>query len=86
LTTKKPTAAKLRVKMERHEQDLRFFKYQLERENNPFRRNLVLREIARVEQQILDLMRQERDRINRENCLMEEALEIIRKREEQKKK
>ena len=72
--------------MERHERDLRFFKYQLERENNPFRRNLLLREIARVEQQILDLMRQERDRINRENSLMEEALEIIWKREEQKKK
>ena len=43
-------------------------------------------EIARVEQRILDLMREERNRIDRENRNMEEALEIIRKREQQKKK
>ena len=43
-------------------------------------------EIARVEQRILDLMREERNRIDRENRNMEAALEIIRKREQQKKK
>ena len=43
-------------------------------------------EIARVEQRILDLMREESNRIDRENRNMEEALEIIRKREQQKKK
>ena len=44
------------------------------------------KEIARVEQRILDLMREERNRIDRENRNMEAALEIIRKREQQKKK
>ena len=43
-------------------------------------------EIARVEQRILDLMREERNRIDRENRNMEASLEIIRKREQQKKK
>ena len=43
-------------------------------------------EIARVEQRLLDLMREERNRIDRENRNMEAALEIIRKREQQKKK
>ena len=43
-------------------------------------------EIARVEQQILDLMCEERNWIDRENRNMEEALEIIRKRKQQKKK
>ena len=43
-------------------------------------------EIARVEQRILDLMREESNRIDRENRNMEEALEIIQKCEQQKKK
>ena len=36
--------------MDRLEQDLRFYKIELERENNPFRRNLLLERIAYVEQ------------------------------------
>ena len=70
--------------MHRLEQDLRFFKFELEREHNPFRRNLVLRQIARVEEEILRLMRQERERIDQENRIMERFLEIVRKREEEK--
>ena len=69
--------------MHRLEQDLRFFKFELEREHNPFRRNLVLRQIARVEEEILRLMRQERERIDQENRIMERFLEIVRKREEE---
>ena len=71
--------------MHRLEQDLLFFKFELEREHNPFRRNLVLRQIARVEEDILRLMRQERERIDQENRIMERFLEIVRKREEEKK-
>ena len=70
--------------MHRLEQDLLFFKFELEREHNPFRRNLVLRQIARVEEEILRLMRQERERIDQENRIMERFLEIVRKREEEK--
>ena len=65
--------------MDRFEQDLKYFKYELERENDPFRRNLLLREIARVERLILDHMREERSRIDRENRNMEAALDIIRR-------
>ena len=72
--------------MDRLKQDLLFFKFELERETDPFRRNLVLRQIARVEQQILRLMIQERERIDQQNRNMERFLEIIRKREQEKNK
>ena len=65
--------------MDKFEQDLRYFRYKLERENDPFRRNLLLREIARVERLILDHMREERSCIDRENRNMEAALDIIRR-------
>jgi len=72
--------------MDRLKQDLLFFKFELERETDPFRRNLVLRQIARVEQQILRLMIQEREKIDQQNRNMERFLEIIRKREQEKNK
>ena len=72
--------------MDRLKQDLLFFKFELERETDPFRRNLVLRQIARVEQQILHLMIQEREKIDQQNRNMERFLEIIRKREQEKNK
>ena len=72
--------------MERLEQDLRFFKQELERERNPFRRNLLLERIAYTEQRILDLLIEERTRLDRENRNMEIALSIIQKREQDKKK
>ena len=72
--------------MDRLKQDLLFFKSELERETDPFRRNLVLRQIARVEQQILRLMIQEREKIDQQNRNMERFLEIIRKREQEKNK
>ena len=72
--------------MERLEQDLRFFKHELERERNAFRRNLLLQLIAYTEQRILDLLIEERTRLDRENRNMEIALSIIQKREQDKKK
>ena len=39
-----------RKNMERLEQDLRYFMYELNRENNRLPRNLLLREVARVQQ------------------------------------
>ena len=72
--------------MDRLEQDLRFFKVELERENNPFRRRLLLERIAHTEQRILDLMVEERNRLDIANRNMEFALAIIRKREQDKKK
>ena len=70
--------------MDKFEQDLRYFRYELERENDQFRRNLLLREIARVERLILDHMREERNRIDRENRNMETALDIIHRRSQKK--
>ena len=75
-----------RSKMERLEEDLRFFRRELERENDPFRRQLLQQRIAVTERAILALMIEERERIQRQNSNMERALELLRKREEDKKK
>ena len=71
--------------MDRFEQDLRYFKFELEREDDPFRRNLLLREVARVEQLIMDHMCEERNHIDCENQNMEAALNIIHRRIQKKK-
>ena len=68
--------------MDKLEQYLRCFRCELERENDPLRRDLLAREIARVERLILDHMHEERNRIDRENRNMEAALEIIRRRDQ----
>ena len=65
--------------MDKFEQDLRCFRSELERENDPFRRDLLTQEITRVERLILDHLREERNRIDRENRYMEAALDIIRR-------
>ena len=75
-----------RSKMDRLEEDLRFFRRELERENDPFRRQLLQQRIAVTERAILALMIEERERIQRQNSNMERALELLRKREEDKKK
>ena len=72
--------------MERLEEDLRFFRRELERENDPFQRQLLQQRIAVTERAILALMIEERERIQRQNSNMERALELLRKREEDKKK
>ena len=75
-----------RSKMERLEEDLRFFRRELERENDPFRRQLLQQCIAVTERAILALMIEEREGIQRQNSNMERALELLRNREEDKKK
>ena len=70
--------------MDKFEQDLRYFRYELERENDPFRRNLLLREIARVERLLLSHIREERNHIDLENRNMETALDIICRRSQKK--
>ena len=70
--------------MDKFEQDPRYFRYELERENDPFRRNLLLQEIARVERLLLDHMREERNRIDLKNRNMEAALDIIHRRSQKK--
>ena len=75
-----------RYKMDHLEEDLRFFRMELERENDLFRRRLLLKWIAITEQTILSLMVEERERLQRQNSNMEKALAILRQREEDKKK
>ena len=65
--------------MERLEHDLRYFKQELERENDQFRRNLLLQEIRNVETRILTLIREQKAQIERENRLMQAALDKIDK-------
>ena len=72
--------------MDRLEEDLRFYLRELEMENDPFRRRLIQQRIVATQRAILSLMIEERDEIERQNSNMERALEIIRKREEDKKK
>ena len=75
-----------RFKMDRLEDDLRFFLRELEGENDPFRRRLVQQRIVATQRAILALMTAEREELDRQNTNMERALELIRTREENKRK
>ena len=72
--------------MDRLEADLQFYLRELEGENDPFRRRIVQQRIVATQRAILALMTAEREELNRQNSNMERALELIRKREEDKKK
>ena len=72
--------------IQRLEEDPRFYKRELEREQDPFQRRLNQQRIAATQRAILALMVEERSRIDRENANMEFILEILRKREENKNK
>lgn len=61
--------------MERNEKDLTFFKRALEEEDDPERRRLLLEQIRAVESEILNRLREERDRVQRENAFMKKALD-----------
>ena len=76
----------LSYKMDRLENDLRFFLRELESENDPFRRRLVQQRIVATQRAILALMTAEREKLDRQNANMERALELIRAREESKRK
>ena len=72
--------------IERLNEDLAYYLRELERENNPFTRRLLQQRIAATQRAILAVMIEERERIDQENTNMELALEILRKREEDKRK
>ena len=72
--------------MDRLEADLAFYLRELEGEIDPFRRRIVQQRIVATQRAILALMTEEREELDRQNSNMERALEIIRKREEDKKK
>ena len=72
--------------IERLEEDLRYYTRELERENDPFRRRLLRQRIAATQRAVLALMIEEREEVQRQNANMERALEILRKREEDKNK
>ena len=76
----------LSYKMDRLESDLRFFLRELESEDDPFRRRLVQQRIVATQRAILALMTAEREELDRQNTNMERALELIRAREENKRK
>ena len=61
--------------MERLEQDLLYFRRELETERDPFRRILLLGQIRDVEQDILNLLVQERIQAERENKNLQDALD-----------
>ena len=61
--------------MDRLQRDLRFFEQELERERDPFRRNLLLGQIGTIKQQILADLRRERIQLERENDNFEQELE-----------
>ena len=71
--------------MDRLEADLAFYLRELEGEIDPFRRRIVQQRIVATQRAILSLMTEEREELDRQNSNMERALEIIRKREEDKK-
>ena len=72
--------------MDRLDADLNFYLRELEGEDDPFRRRMVQQRIVAMQRAILALMTQEREELDRQNSNMERALEIILKREEDKKK
>ena len=75
-----------RFKMDRLEADLRFYLRELDGEDDPFRRRIIQQRVVAMQRAILALMTQEREELDRQNSNMERALEIIRKREEDRRK
>ena len=65
--------------MEQLSKDLRYFKQELERENDPFRRNLLLVEIRNVETRIVDLLKERKAQLQRENEIMQAVMDKIDK-------
>ena len=65
--------------MDRLEEDLRYFRQQLEVERDPFRRNLIIGQIRDVEAEILNLLQQERQQLECENRNLEDALELAKR-------
>ena len=61
--------------MRNFERDLRFFERELEKEEDPFKRNLLLGQIRDIKMEILQNLRRERAQVERENRNLQDALE-----------
>jgi hypothetical protein len=66
--------------------DIVYFRLELESAQEPVQREWLLRQIREAEQEYLDIMTRERERLEQENANMEEALRRIRAMEARKKK
>jgi hypothetical protein len=66
--------------------DIVYFKLELESAQEPAQREWLLRQIREAEQEYLDIMTRERERLERETANMEEALRRIRAMDARKKK
>ena len=65
--------------MRNFEQDLRFFQQELERERDPFRRNLLLKQICDIKKEMYKEVREERAQLERENKNFSDALDAVMK-------
>ena len=65
--------------MSNFEQDLRFFEQELERERDPFRRNLLLKQICDIKKEMYKEVREERAQLERENKNFSDALDAVTK-------
>jgi protein subunit release factor B len=65
--------------MRNFEQDLRFFEQELERERDPFRRNLLLKQICDIKKEMYKEVREERAQLERENKNFSDALDAVMK-------
>ena len=61
--------------MRNFERDLRFFERELEKEEDPYKRNLLLGQIRDIKMEILQNLRRERAQVERENRNLQDALE-----------
>ena len=61
--------------MKNFERDLRFFERELEKKEDPFKRNLILGQIRDIKMEILQNLRRERAQVERENRNLQDALE-----------
>ena len=61
--------------MRNFERDLRFFERELEKEEDPFKRSLLLGQIRDIKMEILQNLRRERAQVERENRNLQDALE-----------
>ncbi len=64
---------------------LSFYKLELEKEREPGRRQWLLRQLLAAKTEVLDLMRVEHERRERENRNLEAALERIKRMENRRK-
>jgi hypothetical protein len=62
-----------------------YYKLELETEQDPVQRQWLIRQLAIAETEVLNFMRADRERLERENRNMEIALEKIREMEHRRK-